>query len=504
MLWARDGAAWCARSRGAPREGITVTAAPAGRDTRRDVLKRIVATAAFAPAVLLGRQARAALPPLPNLPAGDALLLRPGDAQFAQYQPAFNARTMLTPQLRALCKSANGAAVMVDWCRGNNLPFALRSGGHCYEGFSQSASVVIDTRLIDAVTVDSKTKTATVGAGATLGAIYKAIAPHGLAFPAGSCPTVGVAGHVLGGGYGYLGRPFGLACDSLLSIELVDPQGRQIHADAQTNADLLWACRGGGGGSFGAVTSFRLQLHAINTVHVFQIDWPPLAADRAAAVMKTWQAWAPHAPSSITANLVISRHAGGSIDLRCSGQSIGTLKELQRELKALSTAPHIEQKSYIDAIDYFAGSWTTTSAPMKGKSDYANAPLSDAGLTALMDEVSRKTNIYVICDAYGGAIAGTAAAATAFPHRSSTLYGLQYGSDWTNPNDAPQRLKDMDDLYAALRPYMSGAAYVNYCDLDLTDWAGAYWGQNLARLKQIKSAFDPDNVFRHAQSVPVG
>jgi hypothetical protein len=99
------------------------------------VLKRIAAGAVFAPSIFSGRRSRAqsSLPQLPNLPAGDALLLRPGDKNFSSYQPAFNARTMLTPQLRALCKTAGAVGTMVDWCRSNHLPFALRSGGHCYE-----------------------------------------------------------------------------------------------------------------------------------------------------------------------------------------------------------------------------------------------------------------------------------------------------------------------------------------------------------------------------------
>ncbi len=472
--------------------------------TRRHVVQAVAATAVFAPPVLSPRRAAAALPPLPNLPATDALLLRPGDAHFADYQPAFNARTMLTPELRALCKTASAVGTMVDWCRSNNLPFAIRCGGHSYEGLSQSSSVVIDTRLLDAVSLDPRTRTATVGAGASLGAFYKAIAPHGLGFPGGSCPTVGVSGHVLGGGYGHLARPYGLACDNLLAVDLIDPQGKPIHVDAQRNPDLFWACRGGGGGSFGVATGYRFQLHPVGNVLVFRIDWPQQTPDRAAAVMKTWQAWAPHAPASINAHLVISRHAGGTVDRRCSGQSIGTLAQLRRELGALSSTPHIQQMSYMSAINYFAGGWGYTSAPMKGKSDYATSPMSDAGLAALMNEISRKTDIYVICDAYGGAIAAPAADATAFAHRGGTLFCLQYGCDWTNPKDAPQRLEDMREFYGAMRPYVSGAAYVNYCDLDLADWQTAYWGQNLARLKKIKTAFDPDNIFRHAQSVPVG
>jgi hypothetical protein len=121
----------------------------------------------------------------------------------------------------------------------------------------------------------------------------------------------------------------------------------------------------------------------------------------------------------------------------------------------------------------------------------------------LMNQISIEAGIYVICDAYGGAVAGTAPDATAFAHRSGTLFCLQYGSSWTRASDTQQRLDDMRQCYAAMRPYVSGAAYVNYCDLNLTDYPTAYWGQNLSRLKQIKSAFDPGNIFKHAQSVPL-
>ena len=474
------------------------------RSTRRRFMHAIATAALAAPAILIARRARA-LPPLPNLPAADALLLQPGDAQFVTYQPAFNARTMLTPQLRALCKNAIAVGTMVDWCRSNNLPFAVRSGGHSYEGLSQSASVVVDTRLLGAVTYDPKTRIATVGAGASLGAFYKVVAPHGLGFPGGSCPTVGISGHVLGGGYGHLARPFGLACDSLLAVDLIDPQGKPVHADAQQNPDLHWACRGGGGGSFGIATGYRFQLHAVATVDVFKMTWDRLSPSRAAAVMKSWQAWAPQAPAQINAHLTITSRRRGTIDLLCGGQSIGPQAQLQRELKALSGTPRIYPMSYLSSIRYFAGKdgWTYASAPMKGKSDYVTSPLSDAGLDALMNAISGKSDIYVVCDAYGGAIAAPAADATAFAHRKGTLFCMQYAANWDTAKDTPQRLADMREVYAAMRPYVSGAAYVNYCDLDLPDYQTAYWGANLARLKKIKAAFDPDNVFRHAQSIPV-
>jgi hypothetical protein len=444
----------------------------------------------------------AQLPPLPNLSTTDALLLLPGDSQFANYQTSFNTRTERTPSLRALCKTANAVSVMVKWCRDNNLPFAVRCGGHSYEGFSQSSSIVIDTRLISAVSVNQQAKTATVGGGSSLGQVYKTIAPLGFAFPGGSCPTVGVSGHLLGGGYGYLARPYGLACDNLLSLDLIDAQGQRIHVSAQQNADLFWACRGGGGGSFGIVTSYELKLIPLANVYTFNIHLPGLSVQRASTIMKEWQAWAPNAPQSIDSNLVISKDSSGALLLRCAGQSVGSIQELERELKFLSSEPP-RQRTFLDAVTYFSGGWDYPSHPMKGKSDYAKSPITDIGITELMNQVVARTGIYVICDSYGGAIASVAPDATAFAHRGGTLYCIQYGSDWVSPSATPQRLSEMRTCYAAMRPYVSGSCYVNYCDLDITDWPAAYWGQNLPRLQKIKGAFDPANVFQHAQSVPV-
>jgi FAD/FMN-containing dehydrogenase len=475
------------------------------RFTRRRALTGLAATAILTPSVFAGERAGAVLPPMPNLPAGDALLLRPGDAHFSDYQPSFNLRTALIPQLRALCKTAGAVTVMVDWCRSNSLPFAVRCGGHAYEGLSQSADVVIDTRMINAITVNPKTDTASVGAGASLGSLYQAIAPYKLAFTGGSCPTVGVSGHLLGGGYGYLARPFGLACDSLLSADLVDPGGRQIHADTQKHADLFWACRGGGGGSFGVATNYVVKLQRVESVLVFKVPWPSLSAASAAAAMKAWQGWAPHAPQTIDSNLVIAKGSNGTVDMHAAGQSVGTFQELQRELKTLplSRSVFIKQMSFISAVQYFSGPPGYPTQIMKGKSDYATIPLSDDGLAALMNGIIRSSGMYVVCDAYGGAMAKVAPEATAFAHRDGTLFCLQYGSVWASAGDTQGRLNEMRKFYASMRPYVSGAAYVNYCDTDLADWPTAYWGKNLARLKQIKSTFDPDNVFRHAQSVPL-
>jgi FAD/FMN-containing dehydrogenase len=478
--------------------------------TRRRVLKQIAATGVFAPAILVTWRGRgvAALPPLPNLAPSEAQLLLPTNSDFEKFEPAYNRRTMLRPQVRALCKTPNAVAAMVDWARTNKVPFALRSGGHSYEGFSQSTGLAIDTRLMNGVEITGDS--VTIGAGASLGDIYKNIGAKGFAIPAGSCPTVGVSGHVLGGGFGLLGRALGLACDSLQWIELVNPQGQLVQVDAQQQPDLFWACRGGGGGSFGVATRFRFKLHPIGQVVTFAVDWS-LNAARAAKVMKAWQAWAPQAPKAITSILRMGKRADGSINVHCAGQSVGALAEVRNELKVLlnteqpDAVPRIATRTFLDAVDHFSGGWNYESTYSKCKSDYVLSPLSDDGIATLIAGLRKlpANAIVPICDSYGGAVADVAPDATAFAHRAGTRYCIQYYSSWTAGADTAKRVKYMQDLYATMRPYVSGAAYVNYCDLDLVDWANAYWGANLARLRQVKAAFDPDNLFRHAQSIPL-
>jgi FAD/FMN-containing dehydrogenase len=475
------------------------------RIKRRDLL-RLGAGAVVAPFVL--RQvspAFAALPPFPNLPASDALLLTPTDADYSTYQPAFNERTIKQPQLRALCRTPNAVQVMVSWARDNAVPFALRSGGHCYEDFSESDSVVIDTRMMSDINVDTTNQVVTVGAGAALGDIYMALMDTGFAIAAGSCPTVGVAGHVLGGGFGFLGRAYGLASDNLQSIDVVGPSGNIVTADANNNTDLFWASRGGGGGTFGAATQFKLGLIPIGNVQVFKVTWI-LSETRAARVFKAWQTWAPNAPTAITTFCRITKTTAGHINVHCAGQSIGTAAALRNELSNLTSVEtptdplEIETLSFWGAVNHFSGGFDYTSDYFKGKSDYLTSPMSDDGIAAFMGPLLTPT-ITAICDSYGGAVDAVAAQDTAFAHRAGTLYSIQYASTWDNAGDTPGRLADMTALYNAMRPYVSGSAYVNYCDLDLTNWQQAYWGQNFARLQTIKSAFDPQNLFTHAQSV---
>ena len=452
----------------------------------------------------------ASLPPLPTVPASDALLLTPGQPHYDDYMPAANLRTEQRPALRAVCKTAQGVTALLDWIRTNNLPFALRSGGHSYEGFSQSTQVVIDLRLMNTITVDTVNQSVAVGAGASLMQIYQALAADNLALPGGSCPTVGISGHAMGGGYGFLARSHGMTCDNLTNISVVDAQSQLLQANAKAQTDLFWACRGGGGGSFGVATEFSFDVFRLDSVIVFGISWV-LSPSRAASVFSAWQAWAPGAPASITSIMKLGPNGNGAISMRCIGQSVGSQAELMHELGPLAAVQQpssplkTQSLSFLDAVNHFSGGTDYESTYFKAKSDYVLAPLSASAISAMLANLATIQAGYIVllCDAYGGRIADVNAADTAFPHRAGTSYCIQYFASWANASDTQQHLAVVSQAYQAMRPFMPGVSYVNYCDLDLPNWPNAYWGSNLPRLSATKLAVDPANLFRHAQSVPL-
>jgi FAD/FMN-containing dehydrogenase len=476
--------------------------------------------------------------PLTSLKAAldpnECLILLPSDAQYAKYQLAFNLRTALKPQARVLVRSAKGVQQLVQWLKTNKVAFAVRCGGHSYEGFSQSSSVVIDTRLMNKVELDSSGQSVSVGGGAALGEVYAEVGKRGLAIPAGSCPPVGVSGHVQGGGFGELGRPFALACDSVTAIELVDAQGNIRNCTDSENQDLFWALRGGGGGTFGVATRYTFKTHAVPQVVTFLIEWvvPPA---RAVKIFKAWQQWIVQTPPQITCYMrVTTDHKTGNVTLHAGGESVGAQSMLQAELKKISSEPTskfaMNATNFLGAVAHFAGGpkqpWPLNEKGnnayfydqcyMKGKSDFVYGTTSDEGMLALFSGQQAHPGITAIFDGYGGEIAKIATDATAFFHRKATAC-VQYVTQFdpivakspTASSVMSDRWASMKAFHDALAPYFKGPgdrrhAYINYPDGDLKDasaFGPAYWGDNYDRLKKIKAVADPDNFFYHSQSV---
>ena len=449
---------------------------------------------------------RISLPPLPTIPG--CTMLRLGNADYAAHVRVYNARTQIAPALFAICSTASAVSGVFAWVKANNLPFVVRCGGHSYEGFSCSSGTVVDISSLKSVTFDRPSMTVTVGAGASIDDIQTALRGKGVAFVSGTCPTVGISGHVMGGGYGLLARAYGLACDNLKAVTLVTAAGTVVSASQSTNPDLFWACRGGGGGSLGIATEFVFAVHPISTVTVFIQPWV-LPVARAVRIIDAWQKWAPTADPGITALIKISRINGTSVSLRCIGQSIAPPRVIESGLRALenieplSGARTLQTKTFWDAYQFFAG---TGADPryQKEKSDYVPS-LSSAGMTTLLTELVGQSynQIALIFNAYGGAVDSLGESDTAFPHRRSIRFMIHYYAGWDNGSATAQRVRAMAAFYAGMRPHVPGKAYINYCDSELQDWPTAYWGPNLTRLKGVKRMVDPTNMFRFPQSIPL-
>jgi FAD/FMN-containing dehydrogenase len=426
----------------------------------------------------------------------------------------FNARIKVVPQVFVECKTSLAISQTILWAKKFGIPIRGRSGGHSFEGFSLVDGVVIDVKPMKRIVVDTSRRTARIAAGAPLVEINDSLFVHGLGLSAGSCPGVGIAGLTLGGGHGLSSRKFGLTADSLLSLTMVDASGNTIQASDTTNPDLLWASKGGGGGNFGVVTEFEFQLSAVGNVQIFYLSWPPA---QAAQVFASWQKFAPFAPDELTCHLTIDSGHNGIVGVHCGGQLLPKTAgatpsgaDLTRMLRPLTSirpkAFTIHARTFLGAAIHFYGD-DKPQIFFKAKSDYADQLLTDDAIADIIRQLNGQHwphgSISVIFEAYGGAIARVPPEATAFPHRTNTLFCIQYYTEWEKDIDTPQMLKQMKDLYDSVHSHFSGFAYVNYADLDLVDWQRAYYRDNLQRLRQVKTAYDPQNIFNFPQSIPL-
>jgi hypothetical protein len=297
-------------------------------------------------------------------------------------------------------------------------------------------------------------------------------------------------------------------------MEVVDASGQIRNVSEQENPDLFWALRGGGNGSFGVVTDFNFRASPVNMVAQFGMTWNKTPA-QGVKVMQAWQQWLVDLPSSITCTLHVEKaKKAGLVRLHLAGLSVQSESRLKVELKRLQAVAGAADdlttgtETFAQAASNFNGGKKEpayTSIFMKGKSDYVTEPMTDQGILTLLGGVQKAAvSMAVMCDTYGGAINKVASDATAFVHRGNTKYSMQYYKDWDSAGASDANMAAMRTLYQSMRPFVSGGCYVNYCDLDLGDgYAKAYWGDNLPRLMRIKAQFDPKNIFRHAQSVPL-
>ena len=447
-------------------------------------------------------------------------VVAPSDAVYDMARRLYSPRyDDVRPGAVVFCNSPQDVWRTVRWSRRHKIRIVPRCGGHSYGGYSTCKGVVVDVTRMNGVSVDPVAGAATVGAGARLIDVYQALALQGVAIPAGSCPTVGIAGLTLGGGHGFSGRAWGLACDNLLSLVIVTASGQALVASKRQHPDLFWACRGGGAGQFGIVTSFRFATHTASDAVIYRATW---RWSDAAAVVAAWQAWAPQAPDELFSmcDLIATDGPGGPL-VASNGQYFGSEAALQTLLQPLTSAASpqsmtIRTRSSIGAALDWANCSEWSRCHLVGtvpnaevgrsdflaKSDYVATALPMGGIQTMIQHIDQRQNDpalgggSILMDAYGGAINRVATDATAFVHRDQ-LFSIQYVAADSTAADSDW----LRGFRAAMTPYVSGQAYQNYLDPDLAHPNLAYYGSNYARLRRVKRRYDPMNVFRFPRSV---
>jgi len=411
---------------------------------------------------------------------------------------------------QGILRAASTADVQAGlaFARNTNTPVALRAGGHSYTGWSAGGasgtdvprSLVISTQDLDGVEVHGD-GTATIGPGAQLADVYAALARAGRAIGSGSCPTVGIGGLTLGGGVGVLVRSSGLTCDQLEGVTLVTPDGSVHEVSSSAEPDLFWACRGGGGGTVGVVTSMTFRTQPAPDVLLFRITFPWSAA---AAVVRAWQDWAPTADRQLWSTLKLldgSRHTSPTVTVTgvWTGAKTGadaSVDGFVRATGAEPTAHTAQQLTYGAAMSALAGRPQRVS--QAATSSIGTEKLTDAQIDTLVQHAAAAGDVPgnreggVALDALGGAVADVGRTDTAFPWRSA-LMTVQYTAVFADGADPAPFDAYVRGFRRAMRPAWGDAAYANYCDAAVTD-PEHYFDLNTSRLHRIAEQADPTGV----------
>jgi FAD/FMN-containing dehydrogenase len=402
-------------------------------------------------------------------------LLQPHDPEYENARlPQIARFAGIRPAAIARCRTPQEVAEAIARARRDGGGLAVRSGGHCFAGRSSTTGLLIDVSPMDSVALDGGL--VTVGAGAKLAHIYDVLEPHGVTIAGGCGPTVGIAGLALGGGIGILGRRHGFTCDQVVAAEVVLADGRVVTA----GEELLWALRGAGGGQFGVVTRLTLRTVPAPPTICFRARFPH--AD-AAELIAAWQAWAPDAPRSVAASLVVNRGGVHLFGAAAPGDALMADAELVE-------LPYRPAKAWLAEN----GPGEGDDAPFASRSEYFEANLPADAIGELVEHFPDGGPLRELdFNPLGGAYNDVAPDATAFPHRSARF--LLKHTAGVDERDWLRR------SYEITHPHGTGGAYVNFPDPDLEDPHAAYHGPNVDRLRRVKAEYDPEGVFGFAQSI---
>ncbi|MFC5731588.1 MULTISPECIES: FAD-binding oxidoreductase [Nocardioides] len=428
----------------------------------------------------------------------------PGSAEYDDARSVFNAMIDKRPAVIARCASAADVAAAIRHAREQGLEIAVRGGGHSVAGMSTTdGGLVVDLRAMSSVDVDVAARTVRVSGGATMSHLDRALEPHGLVAVGGRVSTTGVGGFTLGGGTGWLDRKFGLACDNLLSVELVTADGELVTASEDENSELFWALHGGGG-NFGVATSLTFRVHELRSITACLLLWEPEAGEEVLRAYRDLIESGPDeasggaiyltgppeefVPEQLVGNLtllVLVTFCGTEADAR---SFIAPLLALSPAAEVVMELPYAELQCMLDDPPGLRNYWSAEHL----------ASFPDEAVSAFTGAVSGMlvpSSSQHVLFAAGGA-AGRKNPTYPLPWRSAPWVAHPFAM-WTDPEDDERAIGWTRAVRDAVRPWSTGAVYLNFIGDEGADRVRAGFGtHNWDRLVAVKREFDPENVFR--------
>ncbi|KQP74053.1 oxidoreductase [Microbacterium sp. Leaf288] len=434
-----------------------------------------------------------------------------GDDGYDEARVVYNAMIDRRPAAVVRCQDAADVAAVVRAAAEDGSGLAVRGGGHSVPGFGTAdGALVADLGDLTSVAVDPASSTADVGGGATWGMFNEAAAQFGLATTGGIISTTGVGGLTLGGGIGYLARGYGFSCDNLLAAEVVLADGQIVTASADEEPDLFWALRGGGG-NFGVVTKFTFQLHPVDEIYggpmFFELaDGPAILAYFADHVRTAPREFGGFPAFQIAPPLpfVPEDRAGEpfvAVVFCINGPASKAEKMVQgfRDV-AKPVAEMVGPMPYPAMNGLFDG------LVPPGLQHYWKAAfldeLTSESVAAHMEHGPRVPTVNSTVHFYpiNGACHDVASDATAFGHRDAN-FALVIAGMWPDPTQNTANTAWVKDYYAAIEPFSQPGGYINFASQDDQPKASSNYGANYDRLRAVKRAFDPDNMFHLNQNI---
>ncbi|MEV4657209.1 FAD-binding oxidoreductase [Micromonospora sp. NPDC049301] len=489
--------------------------------SRRDLLK---ATAVGAGAVAL-----------PGMMAGSSAIAAdgPGSSSGATYPPAELTGRIVRPQnpnyadaslgwdelfvhyplVIVFAQETRDVVNALTWARQHDVALRVRSGRHSLEGWSNvDNGIVIDVSELKGAHIDPASRIARVGAGLNQLEAVTALGEYDLAATTGTEGSVGLSGATLGGGFGFLTRYLGMACDNLIGAEIVVASGadgaKVLEVDQWNHSDLLWALRGAGNGNFGIVTSLTYKVAPLTSVAYLQATWEGLGDLH--GVFDSWQRSAPFADHRLGSQLEVHPNEILLFGVLAEGSEEEIRKLLAPVLSVGNPTVTVQIGGWGETYAGFQIPTEDEPANWKFFSQFTREPFPKKAISIIQafmeDAPSDDSNFFT--QAFGtGAQRQEPSGGTAFPHRDALFYS-EPGAGWgtrgePDSGDAVTPIAQtwIAEFSQALRPYVDGA-YVNVPNVGMAEWETAYWGRNFDRLRRIKAKYDPHNVFQYEQSIP--